>query len=342
MDARQSVDIIDDISPAGACGERVGGEQSMAGTKSVDPFADLTLAAQIEDRDEIARLILGRLDSTEQGQERLSAYDGPLPTLNATGSFADAFLSWFGKAAWQHTDHAFGFLAPGGDALIEVGQVEPDAALLDKPLTITLSRLRAFDYPGSGELQVLLQFTANHFVEERQEPTQFAQTYAVREGQAAGVTGYPIFLSVRPGPNGLGFRVGTVLAENEGDRDLIAFLESDVFRQGLDLAGKFNPALKMVGEFASGIFSGVARRNKNRGVQRFDLGLGFSQVQGNARLREGTYFAVQVPRRAEFHWDEWRFDAATGVVVRRHTSADGGGAPIEIPYNYLAFTVSRS
>ena len=304
-----------------------------------ETFPELSMAQDISEED-VAGLVVEKLEETDEGRAFLETYAGPLPTLSTARPAINSFLKFLGRPVWVNSDHSFGYLAPQGETLVNASDIESDPLLIDRPLDVMLHRLRAFDYPGRGEMQVLLQFAANHFVEGREEQPQFTHTYVTRDGQAAGMTGYPIFLNIRPGRSGLAFRVGTVLAENSGDRDILEFLNSDAFRQGLDLAGSFSPALKMVGQFASGIFGAVAKRNRNRGVQRFELGLGFQDLQVQAKLREGTYFAVQVPSKAEFDWRDWRFDRNSGVVVRADHVP--GSPPEDIPFNYLAFTISTT
>lgn len=56
-----------------------------------------------------------------------------------------------------------------------------------------------------------------------------------------------------------------------------------------------------------------------------------------ARLAEGSYLAVQIPEtlRTVWDWDAWAFNRTNGQVVNK-------AEPTRlIPYNYLAFSVSR-
>ena len=79
----------------------------------------------------------------------------------------------------------------------------------------------------------------------------------------------------------------------------------------------------------------VASRNKNAAVQDFYMGLDFTNATTRARLKEGSYIAVQVPERPNaFDWDEWVYSPK-----RRQIVAARDDSPI--PYNYIIFSVSR-
>jgi len=86
-----------------------------------------------------------------------------------------------------------------------------------------------------------------------------------------------------------------------------------------------------------GITRAVASRNRNVPVQNFYMGLDFSNTPTRARLRAGSYVAVQIPASFEVAWDwnEWVFQPSSGQLV---SAADKKQI---IPYNYLVFGVSR-
>ncbi|MHC4789365.1 MAG: hypothetical protein ACYS8K_09225, partial [Planctomycetota bacterium] len=102
-------------------------------------------------------------------------------------------IRWpFGDRAWQHTAHAFGYLAPpapGGDPLPiqHAGAVAADAVLKNSRLKITLDRLRVADYPGGGTHRLLFDFYAQNQVLGNVEHLHFNATYRVREGEQAAI-----------------------------------------------------------------------------------------------------------------------------------------------------------
>jgi len=75
-------------------------------------------------------------------------------------------IRWpFSTKPWQHTAHAFGYLAPappGSDPLpIQgAGAIAADPTLKNARVKITLDRLRVADYPGGSTHRVLFDFYA--------------------------------------------------------------------------------------------------------------------------------------------------------------------------------------
>lgn len=111
--------------------------------------------------------------------------------------------SWwpFQDKPWQHTAHAFGYLAPAppGDDPLPIkhaGNIAPDAGLKKSRIKITLNRLRIADYPGGGTHRVLFDFYAQNQVPGGPENLHFNATFRAREGQRAAVIGYPIFIGL--------------------------------------------------------------------------------------------------------------------------------------------------
>jgi hypothetical protein len=109
-------------------------------------------------------------------------------------------IRWpFSDKPWQHTAHAFGYLAPaplGSDPLPiqHVGNIAADPTLKNSRVKITLDRLRVADYPGGGTHRVLFDFYAQNQVPGNVEHLHFNATYRVREGEQAAIVGYPIFV----------------------------------------------------------------------------------------------------------------------------------------------------
>ena len=249
----------------------------------------------------------------------------------------------FQDRAWQHTAHAFGYLspAPPGDEALPIrhaGNIQADPTLRNARIKIALDRLRVADYPGGGTHRVLLDFYAQNQVKGRSaEHLHFNATYRVREGERAAVSGYPIFLGLNVGAEGVAFKCYTVNVKNDADEAFLGFLESDVFKSGLKLATTVQPAIAPFSEMALGLTRSIASRNRNVPVQDFYLGLDFSNIPTRARLAEGSYFAVQIPEMMQTVWDwrEWAYNPTAGLVVNR---AD----PTQlIPYNYIVFSISR-
>jgi hypothetical protein len=288
--------------------------------------------------------VLGRLppDRLAEKMRELGEAEAPVSDPRAAPSFGTLDFLPFRERLWAHTAHAFGYLAPAkpGSALLPIrhaGNMEADAALKGARLRITLDRLRVAQYPGGGIHHILFDFYARNQTAGGGEDLHFNAVYRAREGEAAAAVGYPIFVGLGAGPDGVAFRCFTVNVKNDQDEALIGFLESDVFRAGLRLAATAQPAVAPLSAMALNLTKALAGRNRNVPVQDFYLGLDFGSNPMGARLAEGNYLAVQVPeaKQAVWDWDQWAYNPSTGQVVKKDDKAE------LIPYNYVVFGVSR-
>jgi len=248
----------------------------------------------------------------------------------------------FRSRAWQHTAHAFGFLAPSRSGakvlpIRHVGEIEADESLRNGRLKVTLNRLRVADYPGSGSHRVLFDFYGRNQAGDNAEDLHFNAAYRVREGEQAPIVGYPIFVGLNVGSEGLAFHCHTVNVKNDTDQAFLEFLESDAFRTGLKLAEIAQPAIKPLSNMAMALTKALAKRHRNVSVQDFHLGLDFEGTAMGARLAVGDYIAVQIPETSErvWRWDDWVYEPASGAIVALDNREE------LIPYNYLVFGVSR-
>lgn len=258
----------------------------------------------------------------------------------ATRGFGDWWP--FGDKPWQHTAHTFGYIAPAPPQsaalpIQHAGNIAPDHSLKNSRIKITLDGLRVADYPGRGIHRVLLDFYAQNRRDDQIEHLHFSATYRVRDKENAAVLGYPLFVGLQVGGDSVALKCFTINVKNEDDGGFLGFLESDVFRYGLQLGAFAHPALTLFSEMAYGITRAIARRTKNVPVQDFHLGLDFSNVPTRARLAEGSYLAVQIPDSIQSTWDwsAWEFSPNSGRIAKREDPTQ------LIPYNYLVFGVSR-
>ncbi|HUT35616.1 MAG TPA: hypothetical protein VNE39_19155 [Planctomycetota bacterium] len=249
----------------------------------------------------------------------------------------------FGKRPCSHTAHAFGYLAPVApgatslQAIQHAGNIAPDTTLRDQRIKITLGGIRVADYPGGGMHRVLFDFYAQNQVPGNVEHLHFNSTFRVLEGERAAILGYPIFVGLKVSAEGVAFKCFTVNVKNDDDEKFLGFLDSDVFKSGLKLVEKAQPAIALLSGTALGITRSIAGRNRNVPVQDFFLGLDFTTLATSARLAEGSYLAIQVPEamQAVWDWSLWGYNPANGMVVNKENPTQ------LIPYNYIVFGVSR-
>jgi hypothetical protein len=297
-------------------------------------FDDLTILADMPPEQAAAKL------------EELGEHETALQIRQFQGGHAgETFAgprkpSWLSKP-WKHASHTYGFIepaAPGADALPIrfAGDIQPDTSLKGKRIKITLDRLRVAGYPGFGTHQILFDFYAKNQVPKIIEHLHFNATYRAADGEHVGVIGYPIFIGLNVSTEGVDFKCLTVNVKNEDDERFLGLLDSDVFKAGLKLASTAQPAIAPLAGLAVGITRAIATRNRNVPVQNFYMGLDFSTTPSRARLRAGSYVAVQIPESLDVAWDwkEWVFQTSSGRLVNAQDSQ------MLIPYNYLVFGVS--
>jgi hypothetical protein len=248
----------------------------------------------------------------------------------------------FQKKIWEATTHTFGYIPPTPQSpqaipIQSANNIAPDKTLKNSRIKITLDRLRVADYPGGGTHYILFDFYAQNQVSESVEHLHFNNTYRVREGEQAAIVGYPIFIGLNVGTEGVAFKCLTVNIKNQEDENALSFLESDVFKAGLKLAETVQPAIAPLSNMALGLTHAIANRHKNVAVQDFYMGLDFSNIATRARLAEGSYLAVQIPesQQKSWEWDDWLYEQKTGQIVNDYDRTE------LIPYNYIIFSVSR-
>ena len=278
----------------------------------------------------------------EQQARRVWEMSEPEPTTEG-GLESLAYPFDLGPARpWQHSAHQIGYIAPlssgssGPWPIVSPATIPADLSLRNKQIDVHLSRLRIFDYPGWGTHQILFTFKAQNQVPNAPEPVSFSQAYAVRQGETAAVIGQPMFLGLSVGAVGTVIEATTVNVKNNADQDILGFLDSPTFKAGLGLLTTPQPAIKPLADLAIGLTKMVADHNKNVPVQYIALGLDFGTTAMGMRLAEGNYLAVQVPNETTIKWDEWVFDPRTGAIALK---TDPSSA---LPYNYLAFEITRS
>lgn len=243
--------------------------------------------------------------------------------------------------AWQHTTHAIGYISPlrvpsGLREIKDVADIDADPSLIKTRVRVTLDAFRIAEYPGSGTHHILLDFYAQNQVRPITEHLHFNATYRVRQGEQAAIRGYPIFIGLSTGNDGLALRCYTVNVKNENDQALLNLLDSDTMKAGLKLAITAQPAIGPLSDLAHNLTKGLLTRNSNVPVQDIYLGLDFGDSPTGARLRLGSYLVVQVPeQQVKFSWSDWVLDSKSNTIVR----LDDAG--LKLPYNYLVFAISK-
>ena len=292
---------------------------------------DFPVLGEMPLRDAVAKL---REIGEDEAADALSAVEEP-----EKEKFS---YSWwpFRNRAWQHTAHALGHLPAHGKGdllpIREAGAAEADQSLRNSRINVILIRLYAADYPGGGMHRVLIDLAVRSRSLKLSRPLHFAARYDVKDGETAGVVGYPIFLGLPVGAEGIVVGGVTVNVGSEADEKVMGALDGDSFRNGLKLLNSWQPALSPLSELMVATTKAVASRSKNVAVQKFNLGLGFEPLAGAAHLAEGSYVVAQVAEELElWDWEHWAFDVNRGRVINTANPKQ------PVPFNYVVIGISR-
>jgi archaellin len=255
-------------------------------------------------------------------------------------------LGLYGRAPrpYEYGAHTFGYIRPpkldeDTVEIVHAGSIEPEVGLRKTRLWIGLGGMRVAEYPGPGNRTILFDFYGRNQTAKSSEHLHFNAKYQVTGNDSAGVLNLPIFVGLNAGGAGVSFECLTVNVANHDDQAFLSFLEGDAFKLGLRLVTTAQPALAVFSEMALSITKSVAKRHQNVPVQKFALGLDFSdKMAAGARLRQGTYIAVQIPQQDTrmWSWDAWRWSRREGLVV------DAVHGTKLIPYNAIMINVRAS
>ncbi|MGJ4859390.1 hypothetical protein ACN6KF_005409 [Labrys sp. La1] len=250
------------------------------------------------------------------------------------GGSGQGMLGW-PNSAYLGTDAMIGFIEHGSNNIVPAQSVDAEVDLRGKKLKITFDQFHVEEYPGGGEHRILCEFMGKNQQEGEAEELTFAVTCNARDRQGASVLSLPIFVGIVAGANGISFQGRSVNVRSNLDDTILEVLDSDVFKQGLELIDKVQPAIKPLANLASGVVKMAAKRSNNRQVHHFMLGLDFVGSPTSARLRRGSYIVLQIGRTVGWDWSNYIWDTNTSKLV---TASRSVAAP---KWNYMVFGVSQ-
>ena len=261
-----------------------------------------------------------------------------------TSSIPDESTEWqkFWNKPWTSTDYEIGYL-PRTETDEELrtiqhaGTAKPNIYLQNAHIKISLGHFRVVAYPGWGTHHILLEFSVQNQVQDSMEALHFNAFCNARQGAHANIYSYPIFVGLAVGKEGINFEVSTVEVQNLEDKKFLSFLESDVFKSGLQLLSSVQPVVALFSNMAYNLTLYIAKHRKNAKVQNFKFGLDFDAHSGKYPLSEGLYIIVQVPGkdRSAWNWEQWGYQPTRGLVVNKKNPNR------LIPYNYMTFIISK-
>jgi len=257
--------------------------------------------------------------------------------------------------AYTFNEYQYGFIPPfepGSKKLhkiISATNMPADETLKNQPITIKLERLWAYEYPlsfketisemlghpiGNTEHTILFNFKAQNQTHEGNEQFAFSQQYQIEAKHNVSVSGQPIFVGLNVSPNGVLFSCQVVTVKNSDDEALFKATNSATATTGLTLLRTSQPALVPLTYMAQGIVNWLVESKKGIGIQDFTLGLDFDTGGVGARLAEGSYVVVQVPKPGTINWADWGYDANSNMIINKTELKSW-------PYNSMVFRVSK-
>jgi len=303
----------------------------MQSEESISFFKDLKVIGEYDDPELVISKLqrIGDPDFTQSQENQSKGVDEILKIFSSVQN-----------QPWSYATHQYGYIAPRQSGSTEPqsiqhpGVIAADNTLKNSRINIRLDRLRVHKYPGGGSHNIMVTFAARNQATDAQEAITFSQTYRVSEGQSAGIAGYPVFIGLNVGSQGVAFECSTINVKNDADQAILAALESPPFQTGLNLLTTAQPAIAPFTAITLGVVKTLAQRNENVAVQKFYLGLDFEDAAMGIRLAEGNYIAAQVPSETAVDWNKYVYRPELGAIVHK---ADGS----LLEHNYLVFRVSR-
>jgi hypothetical protein len=286
---------------------------------------------------EISKKLLALGEGEESVRDMLSSIDVNISNHESFGIF-ERFKTKI--KPYMHNDHTFGFIPSKQNGYLykiyHAGDIKPSRRLRNTPIKITLDRFYISEYPGSGEHQILIEFYGQNQTNECIEHVAVNTLISAMNNEHVGIIGFPIFLGLKAGNQGVVFKCRTINVKNKQDSTVLSFLKSNTFKEGLKLASSFQPAIKHLTEIASGLTCALAKRHNNVKVQEFTMGLDFGSTPLGARLSEGSYIAMQIPGEYKYSWkwNDWIYNCKNGCLQKKNS------ANKIIPYNYIAFSIA--
>lgn len=241
-------------------------------------------------------------------------------------------------SAWQRTGVKVGFVRTGISerqvAVMPASTMNPDRSLIGRKIKLSLDMFYIERYPGFGVHSVVCEFAGKNQSQGASEEVRFALSTRASDRSGSAIRGAPIFVGLTVGEDGLAFDGKTVNVGNSGDDWLINALGSESFRNGLSLVETVQPVLKPFAKLAADAVNAAARRNKNRQIAAFSIGLDFSKNATSSKLCLGSYVIVQGDD-TEWAWDGVTLDTETNRLVVLATNEP-------LARNYMVIGVSAA
>jgi hypothetical protein len=285
--------------------------------------------------------LLGDLPANEY-DDYLRRIDDPSAEDAGDGQHERAITFSRKRQPFSYTGSQVGHIQAGQDRylrIVDPRDIEPDRTLAGQRVTVQLTQALVVRYPGRGTHEILLHFDAGDRG-MKDERMQFGSTVRSADASTPALVGQVLFSGLLVAPDGLSIRLRTINVRSEDDAKLLAVLQSDVFRAGLDVAASVGPAIGLLSQTLGSIATYFATRASNMPVQDGLLAIGLQRDLVDApKLRLGSYVLAQAPSTVGgrlWSWADYVYDRERGVIV------ESRNRDAAISYNYIALGIGRT
>lgn len=162
------------------------------------------------------------------------------------------------------------------EAFVAADSPNSDLVKTGDTINLTLRQVYIPDLPHE-RCTVQLTWRASHWFEDVGD-VEFAHVTScdAETSGTAAATGLPIFLNLKM-QKGLNLNVGIYAMADRGSQPILDLLQSSAIKNGLNLAGKFNPVLGMTVPYVEAAVTGLSKLSRrNFKLVNWPVGFGIS------------------------------------------------------------------
>ena len=164
------------------------------------------------------------------------------------------------------------------------------------------------------------------------EPVSYAGMFPVKEGDPAGIKGFPIFTGLRSSSEGIALRITVVDVANQDYVELFSEA-SKALSKGVVLTGFATPASKIFMEYTNGLVQALVKRDRSKVIMNVGYGTDNTLIASRPKLREGSYIIAQVKNGQSYNWNDYRYGG--GTIQKVNSSAP------DFKANYMIISISK-
>jgi hypothetical protein len=247
---------------------------------------------------------------------------GDLPAADRAAFYADletptAGIFGSGNAdAWESQFFRWGLLNEATGRFTIASEPQPDRRIENATVNVYMSRFFAAQMPGQRFKLQLYLGSQHAFDGDNSEVVGHAYAVEGRTGDYVNLLNEPVFRRLRVSDL-LKIRVGITFVSDRTTDSILASLESDAVRRGIELTTVYNPVFGAAAAYVKAVTAAILNSKKNQVIIKCDATLSSKPGATDPMLCEGTYLLIQVPasKRDTLDWTRLRWDGKTERVL---------------------------